>query len=130
MELNEEERKEIEGAAERSPAVERLYNEWKSYQGDGGKEFYKSLLNTTRALSAELESVSTGSYNKKRILSSDSKEWKRIFSLLVNSKKILAGLNQNEEVESGTTKIINKSKQKEEAEDIPLTDRLANTKSK
>lgn len=131
MEFSEEEIKEIENTAAIIPSIGKLWNEYKSYQGDAGKEFYKSLYDCTTALSKELESVSSGTYSKRRILSSDSKEWKRIFSLLVNSKKILSGLNTEKEFINGASNILKIKEGKKEVEDeMSLTDKLANNKNK
>ncbi len=127
MEFSEEEIKEIENTAAVVASVGKLWAEYNSYKGDAGKQFYKSLLDCTTALSKEMESVSSGTYSKRRILSSDSKEWKRIFSLLVNSKKILSGLNMEKELINGVDNVLKIKEIKKEVEDeMSLTDKLAN----
>ncbi len=131
MELSEEEIKEIENTAAVVPAVRRVWDEYNAYKRDAGKAFYKSLYDTTEALTKELESVSTGTYSKRRILTSDSKEWKRVFSLLVNAKKIIAGLDSGRELINGASNVIKvKENKKEEEDEISLTDKLANNKTK
>ncbi len=129
MELSEEEIKEIENTAAVVPVVKRVWDEYNAYKRDAGKAFYKSILDSTEALTKELESVSTGTYSKRRILTSDSKEWKRVFSLLVNAKKIIAGLDSGRELINGASNVIKVKENKKEVEDeISLTDKMANQK--
>ncbi len=134
MNLSEEEIKEIEDTAAIIPVVGKLLCEYRSYQEDVGKMLYKSLYDTCKCLEEELVSVRTGTYSKRRILSSDSKEWKRIFSLLINSKKIMAGLAETKDLVSGDSKVIKKETEITEddsADDgISLTDKMANQKQK
>lgn len=130
MGFSEEEIKEIEDSAALSPAVDKLWREHKEWQSDMGKAFYSGLLHTAKCLDEELKSVSLGTFSKRRILTSESKEWKRIFSLLVNSKKILAGLDAGHELMNGK-EVVAKDKKSEkvvEEEEISLTDKMANQK--
>ncbi len=135
MDFTEDEIKEIENTAALIPGVAKLWAEHKLIQEDSGKKFYTSLLNTVNSLTKELDSVSTGSYSKKRLLESDSKVWKRVNSLLVNSKKILAGLDAGKalmtpEKKAVVEKEIKQLKEEAQEEEMSLTDRLANKKGK
>lgn len=126
MEFNEEEIKEIENSAAGCAAVGKLWSEYNRYKTDAGAKFYKSLYDCTTALSAELDMVHSGKYTKLRLLDSDSKIWKRVFSLLTNSAKIRVGLELNK----NTFETIKQGKKIEEEAEMSITDKMANNSKK
>ncbi len=133
MNFSEDEIKEIEKTATTNEVIAKLWREHKLYSADAGKQFYKSIQLVTRELGDEFANIVEGkSVIKHRLLQSDPKIWKRISGLLLNSKKILSGLDYVGKEVNGRNKIVKILTQKSEVEfeeednETPLIDQLAN----
>ncbi len=117
------------------PIVKKITDEISLYESNSVKVFHKSLLHITGSLSSEFDDIIKGnSVYKYRLLESKPIVWKRIFSLLINSKKIMSGLAETKDLVSGDSKVIKKETQITEDEPvddgISLTDKMANQKNK
>lgn len=129
MKLSPEEIIEIDQMALLNPLVRRLWDELNKPIVNPADRFYKSLVDATNALSEELDSIHTGTYNRYKILNGESKIYKRVFQLLTSSKKIIEGLNEGANIgkkKDGKIQKENTDKEvKEEESGVSFTDRQA-----
>ena len=93
MIISEKERKQIIVLGEKTPIVQRLYDEVLSYDNDPAKVFYKELSLTIKAISNELKIAREESEPNLKLLGN-----KELFTMLkdlfTNSEKIFAGLKK------------------------------------
>ena len=131
MGLTREDTAKINELAKEHECVKNLYEDYMLFFTDPSLRFYKSLIECTNVLSAELDAIHNGKFNRHKILDADSTAFKRTFQILAKSKNILDGIEKGKQIaaeKSGTFVQTNVVKDIGKMSGMSLTDAMANEK--
>lgn len=134
MTFTESEQSDIKKLSDKHPLVKRLWDEYLKYQQDPSSEYYLEVVEMTKALAREMNSVRNPKKEKvgdkvvnvmdAPILLSEDKLFDRLKVLLTDSEKIFAGilkgkqdLEKNSDIE---VKNSYKSKKLSKGEDLAI----------
>lgn len=123
MIFTEEEQLEIKKISDKNPLVKRLWEEYDKYQQDPTAEYYLAVVEMSKALAGEMNSVmspkkeiidgKTVTIMDAPILLSEDKLFERIKSLLTDNEKIFSGIAKGkQELNKGDQDINKKDAEK------------------